>query len=232
MVAPGRRWRRAGSRHLVVTHQKIHVDLHQPIAEWKQVWDHLERDLGGNAYAIVHGQLVDGRFVTLVQAETGLSVIGPTTLRAKYFLLGPFVVDDPQVRHAQVALDRPDSWIDSNRFYNDNALPVLQVEVRTERLVEMPVGDGVTVTLASSMFGDADVRGVDLIRRSHFKVDLDKPCERARVRPRATSAGPPHLMLGRPVRVTDIRITRRIRSLPMSRSSACTRSTKPPKRPT
>jgi ApeA N-terminal domain 1 len=71
------------------------------------------------------------------------------------------------------------------------------------------LGEGVTVALASGMFGDADVRGVDLTRRSHFEIDLDKPCELdellsdhvRRLQDLVT------LCLGRPVRVTDIRIT-------------------------
>jgi ApeA N-terminal domain 1 len=168
---------------------------------------HLVRDLGVNAYPIVHGQLVDGRFVTLVQAETGLSVDGPTMLRAKYCLLGLFVVDDPQVRHAQIEFDWLDSWIDSNLFYDDES-PALHVEVGAKRLVEVAVGDGVTVALASGMFGDADMRGVDLTRGSHFEIDLDKPCELSalvsdHVRPLQDLVT---LCLGRSVRVSDIRI--------------------------
>lgn len=193
---------------LIVTHQGIHVDLDQSIAEWKQVGSHLERDLGVNAYPIVHGQLIDGRFVTLVEAETGLSVDGPTTLRAKYCLLGVYVIDEPQVSHAEIELDWLDSWIDSDLFYDDNASPVLHVEVGTERLVEIAVEDGVEVALASGMFGDADVRGVDLKRRSHFAVDFDQPCALGEVvsdhvRPLQDLVT---LCLGRPVRVIDIRV--------------------------
>lgn len=192
-----------------MTQQRIHVDLDQPIAEWKKVGDHQVRHLGVTAYPVVHGQLIDGRFATLVQAETGLSILGPSTLLAKYCLLGLFVVDDPQVGHAQIELDWLDSWIDSDLFYNDEASPVVHIEVGTERLAEISVDEAVTVALASGMFGDAGVRGADLTRRSHFEIDLGKPCEVGElvsnhVRPLQDLLT---LCIGRPVRVTDIRIT-------------------------
>ncbi|GAB2472198.1 hypothetical protein GCM10027265_21720 [Jatrophihabitans fulvus] len=210
----GRFWRpnATASEHvagrLVFTHQRIHVDLSQPIAEWKQVGDQLVRELGVTAYPVVHGELTDGRFVTLVEAETGLSVLGPTTLRAKYCLIGLFVVDDPRISYAQIEYDWLDSWLDSDLFYDDSAAPVVHVEVSGERLVEAAVSEGVAVALAAGMFGDADVRCVSLTRRSYFEIVFDESCDLGalltdHVRPLQDLVT---LCLGRAVRVTDIRV--------------------------
>lgn len=190
---------------LDVSRHAVAVDLDAPIAEWRQEGPNLVRHLGVTKYPIIHGELEDGRFVTLVECSTGLAIAAATRLRAQYCLVGLFVIDDAAVVAAQVELDWLDSWVDHDVVQQSDEAIIVPIGPPAPA-ARADLDNDVTVFLAAGIDGEHSERRVDLTRRTYFGLDFGQPCDLATVvsdyvRPLQDFAT---VALGRAVRVTRI----------------------------
>lgn len=122
---------------------------------------------------LVHGQLADDRFVTLVGAEQGPALRAPR-VRAQFCLLGPHLANTDRITHAVVEFDALDPWIDQPHIdYADDIAQVARVGVGQAPLCEASV-DGDRYRLLSG-FVDMDSRPPSLVRRTSMEITFDEP---------------------------------------------------------